>query len=50
MSNANKIESDDLNFSEFVKYMIDHDNKLELVFKGIDVDNDSKTINKHIEC
>jgi hypothetical protein len=44
MSNANKINSDDLDFSEFVQYMINHDNKLELVFKGIDIDNDSNIL------
>lgn len=40
MSKVNKV--DDLNFTEFVQYMIDHEKKLELVFKGIDTDNDDK--------
>ena len=30
-----------MNFSDFVQYMIDHENRLELVFKDIDVDTDS---------
>jgi hypothetical protein len=36
-----KDSEENLNFSEFVQYMIDHENKLELVFKKIDADNDS---------
>jgi Ca2+-binding EF-hand superfamily protein len=31
-----------LNFADFVRYMIDHENRLELVFRGIDTNNDSK--------
>ena len=30
-----------LNFADFVRYMIDHENRLELVFRGIDTNNDS---------
>jgi len=42
ISKGNKIERNDINFAEFVQYMIEHENKLELVFKGMDSDNDSE--------
>ena len=32
-----------VNFGEFLQYMIEHENKLELVFKKIDTDNDSES-------
>ncbi len=41
MSKSNRDESGKLNFVEFVTYMMEQENKLELVFKGIDIDNDS---------
>lgn len=42
ISKGDKNASGDLNFSEFVQYMIEHENILELVFKGIDSNKDSK--------
>ena len=38
---GSKDSSDNLNFAEFVQYMIEHESRLELVFKGIDTNNDS---------
>lgn len=42
MSRTNKDESGSMNFVDFVNYMSEQENKLELVFKGIDKDNNSK--------
>lgn len=39
---SDKEENGSLNFADFVRYMIDHENRLELVFKGIDTNNDNK--------
>jgi hypothetical protein len=35
--------SGNLTFIEFVNYMIEHEKVLELVFKGIDTDNNGKS-------
>ena len=42
MKENKKHQSDNLNFAEFVQYMIDHENRLELVFNNIDTDKNSK--------
>lgn len=34
--------TENLNFTEFVEYMIDHEKRLELIFNRIDLDNDNK--------
>ena len=44
MLKGSKEEDGNLDFSEFVHYMIDHEKRLELIFKRIDMDNDSKHI------
>ncbi|RNA09636.1 calcium-binding mitochondrial carrier S -2 isoform X2 [Brachionus plicatilis] len=42
ISRSDKNSSGDLNFNEFVQYMLEHENILELVFRGIDTNSDSK--------
>lgn len=42
MLKGSKEEDGNLDFSEFVHYMIDHEKRLELIFKRIDMDNDNK--------
>lgn len=39
-----KTEMGNVNFSEFLHYMIEHEKRLELVFKNMDMDNDGKLI------
>ena len=44
MSKSSQTENGKLSFHDFVHYMIEQENKLEIVFKGIDADNDSNII------
>lgn len=41
--------TNNLNFAEFVHYMIEHEKRLELIFKKIDVDNDNKISYNELE-
>ncbi len=37
-----------LNFAEFVTYMLEHEKRLELIFKSIDQDKDNKISYKEL--
>ncbi len=36
-----------LNFAQFVQFMLEREKKLELIFNGIDADNDSELFMSH---
>jgi len=38
-----------LNFAEFVNYMLEHEKRLELIFKCIDQDKDNKISYKELK-
>lgn len=42
-------KSENLDFAEFVHYMIEHEKRLELIFKRIDVDNNNKISYNEVE-